>query len=70
MTLFNREWNLLSSILVSVGALLFLFSDIMNAWARFVALIPNHRLWVMSTYHLAQVCIAVGAGMHFSNLAF
>ena len=68
MTLFRDEWYLLPSVLVSLGALLFLVSDIMNAWVRFVALIPNHRLWIMSTYHLAQVCIAVGAALHFSSL--
>lgn len=68
MTLFNSEWDLLPSVLVSVGAFLFFASDIMNAWVRFVALIPNHRLWIMSTYHLAQMCIAVGAALHYSNL--
>ncbi|MFC1996184.1 lysoplasmalogenase family protein [Chloroflexota bacterium] len=68
MTLFSVEWELLPSVLVSVGAFLFLVSDIMNAWVRFVAQIPNHRLWVMSSYHIAQVCIAVGAGLHFSSL--
>ena len=68
MTLFNDDWNLFSSILVSIGAILFLLSDIMNAWARFVKRVPNHRLWIMSTYHLAQLCIAVGAALHFSGL--
>jgi uncharacterized membrane protein YhhN len=67
MTLFNDYWNFYSSILVSVGAILFLVSDIMNAWARFVNRIPNHRLWIMSTYHLAQLCIAIGAVLHFSG---
>ncbi len=69
LTLFNNEWALLPSILVSVGALLFIISDIMNAWARFVRPLPNYRLWIMSTYHLAQVGIAMGAAFHFSNLA-
>lgn len=69
LTLFNKEWTLLPSVLVSVGASLFFISDIMNAWARFVASIPNHRLWIMSTYHLAQIGIATGAAIHFSNLA-
>jgi len=68
MTVFNNEWDLLPSVLVSVGALLFLVSDIMNAWVRFVAPIQNHRLWIMSTYHIAQVSIAAGAALHFSSL--
>ena len=67
MTLFNADWNLISSILVSIGAVLFFVSDVMNAWVRFVARIPNHRLWIMSTYHLAQLCIAVGVALHFSG---
>ena len=68
MTLFNDDWDLISSILVSVGAIFFLVSDIMNAWVRFVARIPNYRLWIMSSYHLAQICIAVGAALHISGL--
>jgi uncharacterized membrane protein YhhN len=68
MTLFNDGWNLFSSVLVSFGALLFLVSDVMNAWVRFVERIPNQRLWIMSTYHLAQLFIAVGAALHFSVL--
>ena len=70
MTLFREEWMLLPSILVSVGALLFLVSDIMNAWVRFVHPISNQRLWVMSTYHFAQIGIAVGAAIHFSESFF
>lgn len=68
MTLFDDDWNHISSILVSVGAILFLVSDIMNAWVRFVAHIQNQRLWIMSTYHLAQLFIAVGAVLHFSGI--
>ena len=67
MTLFNDDWNVYSSILVSIGAILFLVSDIMNAWVRFVTIIPNHRLWIMSTYHLAQMGIAIGAVLHISD---
>ncbi len=69
LTLFNPEWFLLPSILVSVGASLFFISDIMNAWARYVGPLPSHRVWIMSTYHLAQIGIAVGAAIHFSELA-
>ncbi len=69
LTLFMDEWALLPSILVSAGAALFFVSDIMNAWARFIKPMPNHRVWIMSSYHLAQFGIAVGAAIHFSNLA-
>ena len=69
MTLFDPAWNLLPAALASVGATLFLVSDIMNAWVRFVGPIKNHRLWIMSTYHLAQVGIAASAVFHFAALA-
>jgi len=69
LSLFRNEWFILPALLVSCGALLFLISDIMNAWARFVGPIPNHRVWIMSSYHLAQVGITVGAAIHFSQLA-
>jgi uncharacterized membrane protein YhhN len=69
MSLFDETWSLLPAAIVSVGALLFLISDIMNAWVRFVGPIKNHRLWIMSTYHLAQIGIAFGATLHFMMLA-
>jgi uncharacterized membrane protein YhhN len=65
LSFFDYRWSLINAILVSVGALLFMISDIMNAWVRFVGPIQEHRLWIMSTYHLAQICIAVGAALHF-----
>ena len=38
-----------------VGALLFYASDACIGWSRFVAPFPNHRLWIITTYHLGQV---------------
>jgi len=69
LSLFDENWSRLPAAIVSVGALLFLISDIMNAWVRFVGPITNHRLWVMSSYHLAQIGIAFGATLHFMMLA-
>lgn len=69
LTLFDSDWDLTSAIFASVGASLFLISDIMNAWVRFVGPIKNHRVWIMSTYHLAQLGITVGAGLYFAHLA-
>jgi uncharacterized membrane protein YhhN len=69
MTLFDSNWDLTSALLVSMGALLFLISDIMNAWVRFVGPIKEHRVWIMSTYHLAQLGITVGAALHFVHLS-
>jgi alkylglycerol monooxygenase len=66
---FDPSWQPLPALLVSAGATLFLISDIMNAWVRFVGPIKQHRMWIMSTYHLAQVGIATGAALHFMSLS-
>lgn len=60
LRLFDPAWDLTPALWVSAGAILFLVSDILNAWARFVGGIRNHRLKVMVTYHLAQIGLAVG----------
>jgi uncharacterized membrane protein YhhN len=46
--------------LLSAGALLFLISDSLLAYNRFVKRIPRGQLWVRITYHLAQFCLAAG----------
>jgi alkenylglycerophosphocholine hydrolase len=69
LSLFDENWLSLPASFVSVGALLFMISDIMNAWVRFVGPIKNHRVWIMSTYHLAQFGIALGATLHFAMMA-
>jgi len=66
LTNLTTDWLSSHAILVSVGALLFFISDILNAWTRFVSPFSNDRLWTMSSYHLAQIAIAVGATLHFT----
>jgi uncharacterized membrane protein YhhN len=46
--------------LLPVGGGLFLLSDILLAYDRFVHPIPKGQLWVHVTYHLAQFSLAVG----------
>ena len=43
-----------SSIVIEIAALLFLTSDALLAWARFVGRAPGGRVTVMVTYQLAQ----------------
>jgi uncharacterized membrane protein YhhN len=57
---FFFHWPLLASVFVALGATLFYISDIMNAWTRFVSPISQDRIKIMTTYHLAQICITVG----------
>ncbi|MDH5366050.1 MAG: lysoplasmalogenase [Cyclobacteriaceae bacterium] len=50
--------------LVMVGALLFMFSDSTLAFNKFVTLIPNARLIIMTTYIVAQYFIIEGFIKH------
>lgn len=43
-----------TSVIVEIAALLFLTSDALLAWARFVGPAPGKRVAVMVTYQLAQ----------------
>jgi uncharacterized membrane protein YhhN len=52
--------NLSAVILLIVGAWLFIISDTLNAWHRFVSPIIYERLWVMSTYIAGQFLIVFG----------
>ena len=65
-TLLDNQWHYTSALWVSVGALLFFISDILNAWRRFVEPIPNARITIMVAYHLAQIALALGAVLHFT----
>ena len=69
LSLFDPYWAQSSAVLVSIGAVLFLASDIMNGWVRFVGPVWKHRVLIMVTYHLGQFGIIVGAALHFAALA-
>jgi uncharacterized membrane protein YhhN len=65
LTIFETSWSTTPSLLVSVGATLFVASDIILAWNRFVSPIKNGRLINLITYHLGQILLIVGAVMQF-----
>lgn len=65
LTLTREEWKMLPAWLCSAGAVLFLLSDSMLAWDRFVKPLTHARLRVMVTYHLGQFGIVLGAALHF-----
>jgi uncharacterized membrane protein YhhN len=66
---FFFQWPLLTSGFVALGASLFYISDIMNAWTRFVAPISHDRIKIMTTYHIAQICITVGIVLAATTIA-
>jgi alkenylglycerophosphocholine/alkenylglycerophosphoethanolamine hydrolase len=63
---FRPDWDPTSSLMVSLGALLFYISDLTNAWIRFVNPLRSGRLAVMVSYHLGQFLIISGVMLHFS----
>lgn len=64
-TLLVFRWHYSAALLVSVGAVLFYVSDILNAWDRFVLKLPMGRVKIMMTYHLGQLGIAAGVVVHY-----
>lgn len=64
---FDANWTTSGAYLVAVGALFFYISDVLNAWERFVNKFKNDRLIIMSTYHIGQFLLAIGAALHFAD---
>ncbi len=67
ITIFRVDWNTSASGLVSVGAFLFYFSDVVLAWNKFVKPIQNGRLMNMIAYHLGQIALITGVVIQFSR---
>ena len=49
-----------AAIATAIGGVLFLASDSLIAWERFVRRLPHGPLAVIVTYHLAQALILIG----------
>jgi uncharacterized membrane protein YhhN len=61
MTLFRTDWSSAPSYLVSLGAFLFITSDMVLAWNKFVRPMHRGRLLLMVTYHMGQILMVMGA---------
>jgi uncharacterized membrane protein YhhN len=68
LTLFRTDWLSTPAYLVSLGAVLFLSSDLLLAWNKFVNPIRHGPLLVMVTYHLGQLALLAGAVGQFGSL--
>ena len=66
LSLFRPEWTFGNAILVSLGAVLFYASDLLNAWIRFVNPERKGRTLVMVTYHLGQLLLMLGLAGQFT----
>ena len=69
LTVYRLDWKTFASALVSLGAILFYFSDIILAWNRFVNPIRNGRVMNMIAYHLGQVALIAGVVIQFGHAA-
>jgi uncharacterized membrane protein YhhN len=62
----EKEWQIFSAILASIGALLFLTSDTLHAWTSFVTPIHASKILVRITYHLAQFTLIYAAVTNYT----
>ena len=65
ITLARPEWNTQAAITVSIGAALFMLSDAILAWNKFVQPIKNGRVMNMAAYHLGQIILIYGVVLQF-----
>ena len=65
-TLSNLAWTPLGAFLVSAGALLFVASDGILAWMKFVSPLKNGRVWNIALYHLGQIGLIAGVISQFA----
>jgi len=67
LTIYRVDWKTSASGLVSLGAILFYFSDILLAWNKFVKPIRNGRVMNMAAYHLGQIALIAGVVLQFAR---
>jgi uncharacterized membrane protein YhhN len=64
LTSLRSDWQITGIILAIIGGTFFVASDTMLAVDRFVK--PKYGVWVMVTYHLAQMAIAAAVLIQYS----
>lgn len=67
LTFLRPDWEFSACALVSLGAALFFFSDVLLAWNKFVRPVKNGRLLNMVAYHLGQIALISGAVLQFGR---
>jgi uncharacterized membrane protein YhhN len=63
----NLSWTPLAAFFVSAGALLFVTSDVLLAWMKFVSPVRNGPVWNIALYYLGQIGIIAGVISHFGS---
>ena len=67
MALFRTDWLAGPAYLVSLGAVLFISSDMLLAWNKFVKPVRRGRLLLMILYHLGQMALIAGVVGQFGG---
>jgi uncharacterized membrane protein YhhN len=64
-TLIRIDWQAAPALIASAGGILFLLSDLLLLLNKFFTHTRNSAVWVMVAYHLGQILIITGAGLHY-----
>jgi uncharacterized membrane protein YhhN len=68
LNLFKLAWSPTAAALTAFGGILFLSSDLMLAYNRFVKQFRSSHILVMVTYHLAQLLLVLGVLIQYQYL--
>ncbi|MBT7600011.1 MAG: lysoplasmalogenase [Anaerolineae bacterium] len=63
LTIYRPDWEMRAALVVSLGATLFMISDAILAWNKFVTPIKHGRVKNMAAYHLGQIILIYGIVM-------
>jgi uncharacterized membrane protein YhhN len=66
-TIYDQDWKTSASFFVSLGAILFVVSDVLLAWNKFVSPLKNGRVWNILLYHLGQIGLIAGVISQFGE---
>jgi uncharacterized membrane protein YhhN len=64
-TIYDQNWSAGAAGFASLGAFLFIASDVILAWNRFVSPLKHGRVWNITLYHLGQIGLIAGAISQF-----
>ncbi len=67
LTIFRSDWTSRAALLAASGAILFVASDVVLAWNKFVQPLARGRLVNILLYHLGQILLALGALAQFAK---
>jgi uncharacterized membrane protein YhhN len=65
-TMYDSSWKTSAVFFVSLGAVLFVASDVILAWNKFVSPLKNGRVWNIVLYHLGQIGLIAGVISQFA----